>query len=118
MDDLSGKIGEILSDPESMRELSELAAMFRNETGPPPAEGTSPPADPAVGELFDPAMLARLGTLMQSQQQPDKNAALLLALRPHLGERRQLRVDKAVKLMRLYALWKTAQQSGMLQDLL
>ncbi len=118
MDDLSGKIGEILSDPDSMRELSELAAMFRNETGSPPAESNTPPANPAAGELFDPAMLAKLGTLMQSQQQPDKNAALLLALKPHLGERRRLRVDKAIKLMRLYALWKTAQQSGMLQDLI
>ena len=63
-------------------------------------------------------MLTKLTGLMQTQSTPDKNAALLLALKPHLGERRQLRVDKAVKLLRLYTLWKTAQASGMLKDLL
>ena len=113
MDDLTGKMQELLSDPESMRQISELAAMLQGESGVP----NPPAAQDAVGGL-DPGMLMKLGELMQTQNQPDKNAALLLALKPHLGERRQLRVDKAVKLLRLYSMWKAAQQSGMLRDLI
>lgn len=117
MEDLSGKISELLSDPESMQQISELAAMLQGNAAEQPPAPVSTPA-PAEPPLFDPAMLMRLGELMQSSSQPDQNAALLLALKPHLGQRRQVRVDKAVKLLRLYGLWKAAQRSGMLQDLI
>ncbi len=41
MDDLTQKLQALLSDPESMRDLSELAAMLRepdSQTAAPPAE--------------------------------------------------------------------------------
>ncbi|MBQ4464503.1 MAG: hypothetical protein II916_00860 [Oscillospiraceae bacterium] len=116
MDDLTEKIQGLLADPESMQQISELASMLQapGETAPATVE----PAVSGGNDGFDPAMLLKLGELMRTQSAPDKNAALLLALRPHLGERRQLRVDKAVKLLRLYSMWKTAQASGMLRDLL
>ena len=113
MDDLTSKMQELLSDPESMKQISELAAMLKEESN-----AADPPAAPDAGGGFDPGMLMKLGELMQSRSQPDKNTALLLALKPHLGERRQLRVDKAVKLLRLYSMWRAAQQSGMLHDLI
>ena len=114
MDDLSSKMQELLSDPESMQQLSELAAMLQGETS-----GTSaPPQDAPGAELFDPKLLLRLTELMQSQKAPDANAALLLALKPHLGQRRQQRTDQAIRLLRLYGLWKAARQSGMLHDLI
>lgn len=112
MDDFSAKLQSLLSDPESMQQLSELSSMLQGEQ---PHEGAESAGSPLP---FDPAMLTKLTGLMQTQSTPDKNAALLLALKPHLGERRQLRVDKAVKLLRLYSMWKTAQASGMLKDLL
>ena len=116
MDDLTGKMQALLSDPESMQQLSELAAMFQNSAEPngdPPAA----PHDPGMGGL-DPKLLLRLSELMQTQQTPDRNTALLLALKPYLGERRQYRTDKAIRLLRLYSLWKTAKQTGMLHDLI
>lgn len=115
MDDLSGKIQELLSDPESMQQISELASMLQGNAAAPDGDPAPAAQD---GALFDPKLLMRLGELMQSHRQPDQNAALLLALRPHLGERRQIRVDKAVRFLRLYSIWKAAQQSGMLHDLL
>ena len=82
------------------------------------SRAAEPPAAPDAAGGFDPGMLLKLGELMKTRNEPDKNTALLLALKPHLGERRQLRVDKAVKLLRLYSMWKAAQQSGMLHDLI
>ena len=112
MDDLTGKMQALLSDPESMQQLSELAAMLQGEDTPQ----ENAPAAPSSG--FDPALLMRLSEMMAKQQTPDKNAALLLALKPFLGERRQYRTEKAVKLLRLYSLWQAAKQSGMLNDLI
>lgn len=118
MEDLSAKVQELFSDPESMQQISELAAMLQGNAG----ESSAAPAAavPATGgsEGFDPSMLMHLSELMHTQNQPDKNTALLLALKPHLGAQRQLRVDKAVKLMRLYGMWKIAKASGMLGDLI
>ncbi len=112
MDDLAGKMQELLSDPESMQQLSELASMLQGGDANPAVKPNPVPGG------FDPAMLMRLSELMQTQQAPDRNTTLLLALKPYLGERRQYRTDKAVKLLRLYSLWKAAKQSGMLNDLI
>ncbi len=112
-DDLGSKMQELLSDPESMQQISELAAMLQGGSG----EDDAPQPSAAGSTAFDPKLLLHLSQLMQTQQ-PDQNAALLLALKPHLGQRRQQRTDQAVKLLRLYGLWKAAKQSGMLHDLI
>ena len=116
MEDIGSKMQELLSDPESMQQLSELAAMLQGETSGEPA--ASRQAAQTAPPLFDPQMLLHLTELLQTQQAPDKNTTLLLALKPHLGQRRQQRTDQAVKFLRLYGLWKAAKQSGMLRDLL
>ena len=55
---------------------------------------------------------------MGAMTQKDKNSELLLALKPHLREERQARVDKAIKLLKLLALWNVLKDSGMLKNLL
>lgn len=125
MDDLMKKMQEVLSDQESMQQLNELAAMFRSEmNGSPqqPAGDSPPPETDAAGQAdsgagFDFGKLLQLQGLFSSQQE-DKNAALLLALRPHVSEERQQRIDRAVKLLRLYAMWSVLKESGLLQDLI
>ena len=114
MDDLSGKIQSILSDPESMQQLQELAQMFSAGEGNQEAAAAPPPAP---GGMPDAAMLMKLGQMMQSAPH-DKNADLLLALRPHLGEGRQQRVDKAVRLLRMWAVFRMLRESGALQEFL
>jgi hypothetical protein len=47
-----------------------------------------------------------------------RNTDLLLALKPHLGADKQKRVDKAIKLMKLLAMWNIAKDSGLLQELI
>ena len=48
----------------------------------------------------------------------DSDAALLLALKPHLREERQKKVEKAVKMLKLLSIWSMLKESGMLKDFL
>lgn len=115
MDGIQDKLQGILSDPESMQQLSELAQMLQGgENALPAVDETAP----AVSGMPDVSMLMKLGELMQGGSSDDKNTALLRALRPHLGERRQHRLDKALRLMQLWAMIQTMQKSGVLQELL
>ena len=118
MDDMLGKMGAILSDPESVQQLQELAQMLQQEsgeTGESPKQEQSGNADGESGG-FD--MLLRIQELMGAMQQNDEDARLLLALRPHLKTQRQKKLDQAVKLMKLYAVFSAVKENGMLQDLL
>ena len=47
----------------------------------------------------------------------DKNAEFLLALKPLLREERQSKVDKAVKMLKLFTVWTVLKDSGLLNDL-
>ena len=110
MEDLLGRMQELLSDPESMKQISELAQMFKSEE--PEAPVSAPPSDG-----LDPGMLLKAGEMFR-QMKPDKNTALLLALRPHLGYERQEKLDKAVKILKLWNIWKQMQETGMPRNLL
>ncbi len=123
MEDLFGKMQELMSDPESMKQLSELAQMLQEETGGGNTEQGTENADAEEESLFggmpfDPIMLMKLGEMFGSVQKPDDNTALLLALRPHLRSQRRERVDRAVRLLRLMTVFGTLKESGMLQNFL
>ncbi len=115
------KISGLLSDEESVRQLSELAKMIMtgDETGS--EDETDVSDDPAEqeqpsdgGGMPDIDTILKLTSLAGALTQRDKNAELLLALKPHLGEEKQKRVDKAVKLLKLVAVWNMAKESGLL----
>lgn len=117
-------IGSLLGDPESLKQLGELAELLKSETqsgaapdspSPSPAADTSPAADasPADGETaqgssdslrLDPVSLMKLMNAVTSAGGDDKNRTLLLALKPYLGKERRDKVDKAVKLLKIYAV--------------
>ncbi len=122
MENLLDKMQELLSDPESMKQISELAQMFKSGEFNSPEENSSSPEQSApevsTGHFgIDPGMLLKASELFH-QQDNDKNTALLLALRPHLGQTRQIKIDKAVKLLRIWHIWKQMQDSGLLRNLL
>ena len=113
--DLSAQIQSVLSDPESMEQIRQLAEMLGTGDAAQDTASAAPSADSS--QMPEPAALLQLGQMLQKAP-TDKNAALLLALRPHLGAARQGRVDRAVRLLRLWAAFKTMRDSGMLQKLL
>ena len=119
------KISGLLSDEESVRQLSELAKMFMSESGEKAPEGesaeTSESPDSSdgggAGGMPDIDTLLKLTSLAGAFTQNDRNTELLMALKPHLGEEKQKKVDKAVKLLRLIAVWNIAKESGLLKDM-
>lgn len=119
MDDMMGKIGELLSDEESVRQISELAQMFMSESGA--SEGNkedSETSEQQNGGGFDIGSIMKLTGLLGTASQSDKNTELLMALRPHLKAEKQKRVDKAIKLLKLIAVWNLAKESGLLSDMI
>lgn len=118
MDDMTEKIQSLLSDEESMQQIRELAAMFGSSSDAPsanssaPSDSTSPAPDEALP--INPAALMRL---MSGLSKNDDNCNLLIALKPLLSEDKQPRVDKAVKLLRLYNIYSELKESGALGNL-
>lgn len=128
-----GKIGQLLSDEESVKQLSEIAQMFMSEAAAAsPDDGAankneehtdsisenSDESSASPSGTFDFSSLMKLQGLMGAFGKSDKNTELLLALKPHLKEEKQIKVDKAVKLLRLLAVFNVMKESGMLKDFL
>ena len=111
MDDITKKLSELLSDEESIRQLSELAQLIKTETAPDEADVTNDD----TSDLND---IMKLGSVLKGVSESDRNTELLSALKPHLKKERQERVDKAIKLLRLLAVWDSAKESGLLNDII
>lgn len=112
MDDLNQKISEVLSDPESMKQLTELATMLGAQPGVHNEEPSPKPPMPdlsALGSLgslggSDLGMLTRLMPMLSSVSRQDDTTRLLSAIRPFLSEERKLKLDEANKLLRMMKL--------------
>ena len=127
MDDTMEKIGKILSDEESVRQLTELAQILMNENNNSNNNNgninnnecdNSNSSNSNNNNMPDIAKMMQLTELMGNFSQNDRNTDLLLALKPHLKEERQLKVDKAIKMLRLMTVWNTAKESGLLNDII
>ena len=120
MDEFDEQLNNILSNPNAMSQIMQLAQSLsggqERPTAPPPPQAPPPQAKQSsppdlLSSLtggIDPKLMARLLPLIQELgSQPDSNArALLYALRPYLKEERQEKVERALQLARLFHLGK------------
>lgn len=120
MDDIMGKINEVLNDEESRKQLSELLQMFMSGevNGADNGECCETANEEQSCDMPDFSSIMKLTGLMSAYSQNDKNSELLLALKPHLCEEKQKRVEKAVKILKLIAVWNVAKESGALDELI
>lgn len=118
MDDLSQKINEFLSSPQAMEQLQGVLGMLQGgqESAPPPPQQPSS-SEPDLSSLLGDIkpedltkMTALLGNLRPSADDPKVN--LLLALKPYLNEKRQDKLDTAIRLLQL------SRMSPLLKELL
>ena len=138
MDDLMAKLQSVLNDEQSMKQLGELANMLSNseqeEGSAQPQQKNSqpdfsqllnslnlgtqqsppPPSPPASTGGLDMAKLLKLQTIMQQANKNDKNIDLLLALRPLLKEENQVKIDRLIKIFKLFAVYPLLKDSGLL----
>lgn len=133
MAEFDEKLNSILSNPDAMSQIMQLAQSLGGDGGgaaPPPQGPPGPQQAPAWGPPppqqtppsgggdllsslmggggLDPGLLSRLLPLIQELGgQRDSNARnLLYALRPYLRQDRQEKVERALQLARLFHLGK------------
>ena len=108
MSELEEKLNALLSDPNSMAQVMQMAqqlsgAMGEQKAAPPPP---APPPGAALGGL-DPKLLGKLLPLV-GELGTENSAALQLlqALRPFLKEEKQGKIERAARLARLIHVGK------------
>lgn len=134
MSEWEEKLNTLLSDPDAMTQVMNMAQNLSQQMGqsgggtpppppPPPAGGTAGPAPSAspppqgdpMGDLssllggIDPGMIAKLLPVLSQLNRPEsgETAAFLRALRPFLKPERQDKVERAAQLARFIHLGKT-----------
>lgn len=118
MDNMNDMLNSVLGDPESLRQIKELADMLKDETGDRSQNNNADSASESdSSDSFDPAMLMSIMGAVSAAGGDDKNRSLILALKPYLSSERQARADKAVKFLKMYAVFNELKKSGMLSNL-
>ena len=105
MEELEQQLNSILSDPKQLEQIAGLARSLMG--GEKPEQ--SAPASSDLG--FDPALLRRIGSLMQDGGD-SRAQALLKALAPYLSDKRREKLDSALKLAKLARIARLAMGEG------
>ena len=119
MSEWEDRINQILSDPEQMDRIAEMARSLMGEEAAPPEQsgglGPLPDLGQLAGSLLggtgggDAAMLGRLGRLFHSAQAGEgRQQALLEAMKPYLSEKRRSKMDRAMRLAHMAKLAQLA----------
>lgn len=115
MDELSEKLSGILNDPESMERVRKMAESI---LGSDEKKASTPSTDlmSTLGNNMPDA--ETMGRIMQlisrfKNENHDARSALLLALRPHLSEPRQEKLDTAIKFLKMIDLLPLIKESGL-----
>lgn len=132
MEDMGEKIRSILSDEESMKQISELAEMLSAGMDSSPTEPANSAPDlsslfsaltgggngsgPSSGDI-DISKMMQLMSAVSGANTDDKNTALIAALKPYLSEQKQKKADKAIKLLKVLAVFSALKEQGLLDDL-
>jgi hypothetical protein len=120
MDDLFDKMQQIFSDPESMKQMQELADMLSDDENESSSQNNSNEKNVENSNeegFFDFSKILKLTSIMGNSQN-DSDTALLLALKPHLNEEKQKKIDKAVKILKILSIFNAAKGSGLLDNLI
>lgn len=101
------KLNQILSDPDSMAKIMNLAQSLGGPPGEPPSP--APPSKPAPQKPAPPppddAFVKGILRLMRQAQHTDaRQEALLCALKPYLAPERQAKIDEALRIAKLSQL--------------
>ena len=121
MEDLSAKLTQLLNDPEGMKQLQSMAQGLMGEGGldlsslmPQEQPKQSVPDISGLMGGVSPDQINMMMKLMSAfnSTKEDDRTRLLMALRPHLTDKRKQRVDQAVKLLKLASVLPLINESG------
>ena len=109
MDDLSQKLEDILNDPESMNKVRVMAEQLLGDEQETESRNDS---SSGFSEKDISAVMSVMGRL--NGKSDDNRIKLLLALKPHLTDKRRQKVDSAIKLLKLIEILPLLKSSGIL----
>lgn len=113
MSEIDEILKAVLSDNKNDKSTSDEAGQTDNEE----KFTTDNESDDIFGGInID--MFMKIGEIMSKMSEQDKNTELLLALKPHLRDENQAKIDTAVKLFRLISLLPYLKDSGLFENLL
>jgi len=118
LDDLTQKLSELLSSPDSLQKLQAAAASLGMLTGNKSDNQSAVPAStaPAIDtsgiSSSDFETIRKIMPLLSGFRQDDQHTILLKALRPYLQEERRRRVDDAVKIMHMLKMLPHLKDKG------
>lgn len=120
MEELSQQLNQILSDPQSMRQMQEMIGSLGLGGNQNAAQVAPPAPQPAPTGITPEALqiLTRLAPLFQQSRQEDDSIRLLRALRPLLGPARQQKLDEAIRILQMMRLLPLLKDSGLFSGLL
>lgn len=118
MDELSDKLGKILSDPDSMSMISSILSGLKSSPDEGSAEKDSRIDDKndSSGTLPDGSLdlMLKIAPLLSSLKDEDDSTRLLMALRPYLRDERRKRLDEAKKILMIIKALPYIKDSGIL----
>ena len=122
MDDMEAKLGAILSNPDMMAQIMNMAQALGGGNAPPQPP-TPPPPTPPQGPLaglpegLDIGLITKLAGMANSAKVDQDQRALLLALHPYLAQERIIKLEKAMRATKLASLATSILSSGILTHL-
>lgn len=114
--DISQKLSDILSSPEKLSQVMQIAGELMGSAKPsnsePSVEASAPAAPQALpagggGDILsalgslDPKIVSTAMSVLGALGRDDERTSLICALKPHLRPERAERVDKAVQILRV-----------------
>lgn len=90
---------------------------LQNLFTPPPAQPAAPNAAANLLGSLDVNTIAKVSQILQGLNTRDSNVELLLALKPHFGEKRQKKVDDAIRIMQLVKMLPLLKETGIFGNL-
>ena len=111
MDDLSEKLASLLNDPDTMERVRGLAENILGDNS-----NSNIQRPPAVSDVLSGEDLGKMMSIisMLKNKGDDNRTMLLTALKPHLSEPKQEKVDTAIKILRLLEILPLIKDTGLL----
>lgn len=96
--------------PDFSQLMANLSNMMNGQ------QNTSQNQSNMGGSGIDMQKIMQLGSVLSNANANDKNVQLLMALRPLLKEENQHKIDRLIKIFKLFAVYPELKKSGLLGD--
>ena len=122
MDELTEKLMGLLASKENVEKIKNLSGILsegKEGQADEPKEDKFPAKSKESPTLHDTASVEMLQTIMKlipllsTASREDDNTRLLQALRPHLSEHRQAKLDKSIKMLQMLKLLPVLKSQGL-----